>query len=53
MTKDPAKGSFYVSLDLVKYQDYAVLTVVEKRDKFRVVCCYRFPHGTEYGAIIG
>lgn len=51
--KDPAKGAFYEGLDLAKYQDYAVLTAVEKREKLRVVCCHRFPHGTEYGAIIG
>ena len=51
--KDTSKGVFFVGLDLAKYQDYAVLTVVEKRDRLRVVCCHRFPHGTEYGAIIG
>ncbi len=51
--RNSARGSFYVGLDLAKYQDYAVLTVIEKRDRLRIVCCHRFPHGTEYGAIIG
>ncbi len=51
--KDSANGTFFVGLDLAKYQDYSVLTVVDKRDRLRVVCCHRFPHGTEYGAVIG
>ncbi|MCS7096794.1 MAG: hypothetical protein RMK50_07040, partial [Nitrososphaerota archaeon] len=49
-----AEGEFYAGLDLGKYQDYSVLSVVEVEDSsIKLVHMHSFPLRTPYASVIG
>jgi len=48
------KGEFYAGVDLGKYRDHSVVTVVEAKDNvLKLVHMHRFPLRTSYAAVIG
>lgn len=52
----PARGTFYGGLDLGKYQDYSVLSIVRAEGQegaVKLVHLKRFPLRTPYAAVIG
>lgn len=52
--EDPAKGEFYVGLDLGKYQDYSVLAVFKTEDdSIKLIHMHKFPLRTAYASVIG
>jgi phage FluMu gp28-like protein len=52
--EDIAKGEFYAGLDLGKYQDYSVLSIVEIEDSsIKLIHMHRFPLRTPYASVIG
>jgi len=52
--EDQAKGSFYGGLDLGKYRDYSVFTVVVREGPaVKLVHLHRFPLRTPYASVIG
>ncbi|MEM3875376.1 MAG: terminase family protein [Candidatus Bathyarchaeia archaeon] len=49
-----ATGEFYAGLDLGKYQDYSVLSVVQIEDSsIKLIHLHRFPLRTPYASVIG
>jgi phage FluMu gp28-like protein len=49
-----AKGNFFMGVDLGKYRDYSVVTVVQReKDALKLVHIKRFPLKTAYASVIG
>jgi len=50
----PAKGAFYLGVDLGKHLDYSVVAAIQRKDgDLYLIHCHRFPLETSYASIIG
>jgi len=54
VTLFPAKGAFYLGVDLGKHRDYSVVAAIQRKDEnLYLTHCHRFPLETSYASIIG
>ena len=52
--EETAKGQFYAGLDLGKYKDYSVLSIIKaENNSTKLIHMHRFPLKTAYASIIG